>query len=73
MEHKKGFYEKYIKRPQDFLCASLACIVLSPIILIVALLVRIKLGSPIFFVQERPGLNGKECKWRAFTRWFKVD
>lgn len=66
MEHKKGFYEKYIKRPQDFLCASLACIVLSPIILIVALLVRIKLGSPIFFVQERPGLNGKVFKLYKF-------
>ena len=59
MAHKKGFYEKYIKRPQDFLCALLATIVLSPVMLITALLVRIKLGSPVLFTQERPGLNGK--------------
>lgn len=57
--HKKGFYEKYIKRPQDFLCALAAIIVLSPIMLITAILVRTKLGSPIIFKQERPGLNGK--------------
>lgn len=59
MIHKKRFYEKYIKRPQDFCCALLAFIVLSPVMLITALLVRIKLGSPVFFKQERPGLNGK--------------
>lgn len=57
--HKKGFYEKYIKRPQDFLCALAAIIVLSPIMLITAILVRTKLGSPIIFKQERPGLDGK--------------
>ena len=57
--HKKGFYEKFIKRPQDFLCALAAIIVLSPVMLITAILVRTKLGSPIIFKQERPGLNGK--------------
>lgn len=57
--HKKGVYEKYIKRPQDMLCALLALIVLSPILFITALLVRVKLGSPVIFKQERPGLNGK--------------
>lgn len=57
--HNKGFYEKFIKRPQDFLCALAAIIVLSPIMLITAILVRTKLGSPIIFKQERPGLNGK--------------
>lgn len=57
--HKKGFYEKFVKRPQDFLCALVAVIVLSPIMLITAILVRIKLGSPVIFRQERPGLNGK--------------
>ena len=57
--HKKGFYEKFIKRPQDFLCAMAAIIVLSPVMLITAILVRTKLGSPIIFKQERPGLNGK--------------
>lgn len=70
MGHKKGFYEKYIKWPQDFCCALLACIVLSPILLIIALLVRIKLGSPVLFAQERPGLNGeifKLYKFRTMT------
>lgn len=57
--HNQGFYEKYIKRPQDFLCALLALILLLPVMLITAGLVRIKLGSPVIFKQERPGLNGK--------------
>lgn len=57
--HKKGVYEKYIKSPQDMLCALLALIVLSPILFITAFLVRVKLGSPVIFKQERPGLNGK--------------
>lgn len=59
MEHKKGFYEKFIKRPQDFLCALVAIIVLSPIMLVTAILVRVKLGSPVIFKQERPGLHSK--------------
>lgn len=57
--HKKSFYEKFIKRPQDFLCALAAIVVLSPVMLVTAILVRTKLGSPIIFKQERPGLNGK--------------
>lgn len=56
---KYGVYEKYIKRPQDFLCALIALIFLSPVMVISALLVRIKLGSPVIFKQKRPGLNGK--------------
>lgn len=56
---KCGVYEKYIKRPQDFLCALIALILLSPVMVISALLVRIKLGSPVIFKQKRPGLNGK--------------
>lgn len=70
VSHRKGFYEKYIKRPQDFICALLAIIVLSPVILITAILVRIKLGSPIIFKQKRPGLNGKIFslyKFRSMT------
>jgi undecaprenyl phosphate N,N'-diacetylbacillosamine 1-phosphate transferase len=55
--HKKGVYEKYIKRPQDMLCALLALIVLSPILFITAFLVRVKLGSPVIFKQERPWKN----------------
>lgn len=61
-----GPYEKYIKRPQDFLCALAALIVLSPVMLITALLVRIKLGSPILFTQDRPGKDGKIFKLYKF-------
>ena len=61
-----GIYERIIKRPMDFLCALLALIVLSPIMLVVALLVRIKLGSPIIFAQERPGKNEKIFKLYKF-------
>lgn len=64
--HKKGVYEKYVKRPQDFLCALLALIVLSPVLLVTAVLVRIKLGSPVLFSQERPGLHGKVFKLYKF-------
>ena len=67
MQHKPyGPYEKYIKRPQDFLCALLAIIVLSPVILIVSLLVRIELGSPVLFTQDRPGKDGKVFKMYKF-------
>ena len=68
--HKKGIYEKFIKRPQDFLCALLAIIVLLPVMLITAILVRTKLGSPVIFKQERPGLDGKVFtlyKFRTMT------
>lgn len=57
--HKRGLYEKYIKRSQDCICALIALIVLSPVIFITAILVRIKLGTPVIFKQERPGFNGK--------------
>lgn len=70
ISHKKGVYEKYIKRPLDFLLSLLALIVLSPILLIVAVLVRIKLGSPVIFKQQRPGLNGEifnMYKFRTMT------
>ena len=66
-KHKPyGLYEAYIKRIQDFICAILAIILLSPVLLVVAILVRTKLGSPILFVQERPGLNGKVFKLYKF-------
>lgn len=65
-KHKKGFYEKFIKRPQDFLCASLALIILSPIMLIIAIMIRVKLGKPVIFMQERPGVDGKIFKLYKF-------
>lgn len=52
-------YRKYIKRLLDFILSLLALIILSPVLLITALLVRIKLGSPVIFKQKRPGLNEK--------------
>lgn len=75
-KHKAGVYEKYIKRALDFSLALCAMIVLSPIFLVVAILVRVKLGSPVIFKQERPGKidasTGKEriftlCKFRTMT------
>lgn len=59
MVHKKGIYEKYIKRILDFTLSLIALICLSPILLIVAILVRVKLGSPIIFKQQRPGKDEK--------------
>lgn len=56
---KKGFYEKYIKMLQDVFLAMFALIILCPVLLVVALIVRIKLGAPILFRQERAGKNGK--------------
>lgn len=52
-------YRKYIKRLLDFILSLIALVVLSPIILVIAILVRIKLGSPVIFKQKRPGLNEK--------------
>lgn len=57
-KRKKGFYEKYIKVPQDVFLAAVALIILSPVLLIVAILVRTKLGAPVIFKQERAGKNG---------------
>ncbi len=48
-----------MKRAFDVVVSALALIVLSPILLVVALLVRLKLGRPVFFTQERPGLHGR--------------
>ena len=64
------FYRKFGKRFLDFFLSSIAIILLSPILLVVAVLVRIKLGSPILFHQERPGKDEKIftlCKFRTMT------
>lgn len=61
-----GIYEKYIKRPQDFVFALIAMIVLSPVLLIIAILVRVKLGSPVLFTQVRPGRDEKIFKLYKF-------
>ncbi|HZJ95129.1 MAG TPA: sugar transferase [Thiopseudomonas sp.] len=55
-----------IKRLFDFTLALLGIVALSPLLMIIAFLIRWKLGSPIFFTQERPGLNGKPFKMVKF-------
>ncbi len=65
--HKRGIYETYMKRPQDFLCALIATIVLGPVMLITAILVRVKLGTPVLFTQERPGKDGRIFKLYKFV------
>lgn len=52
-------YKNYIKRFLDFTLSLLALILLSPLMLIIAILVRIKLGTPVIFKQQRPGKNEK--------------
>ena len=63
-------YKKYVKRLLDIILSGFALVVLSPVLLVVAVLVRIKLGSPVIFHQERPGKNEKIftlCKFRTMT------
>ncbi|MGN4425601.1 sugar transferase [Bacillus cereus group sp. MYBK30-1] len=67
---KGGIYRTFIKRLIDFILSLIAIIVLSPVLLIVALLVKTKLGSPVLFKQKRPGLNEKVFmmyKFRTMT------
>jgi undecaprenyl phosphate N,N'-diacetylbacillosamine 1-phosphate transferase len=55
----KGIYRRFLKRPMDFILSLMAIIALSPVLIIVGVLVRFKLGSPVLFKQKRPGLNKK--------------
>lgn len=67
---KMGFYERYIKRAIDIFCSGLAIIVFCWLYAIIALLVRIKLGSPVLFTQYRPGLiDPKTGKERIFKMY----
>ena len=73
---KDSFYARYIKRILDVICSLLGLIILSPVLLIVAILVRIKLGSPIIFKQDRPGKDEKIFtlyKFRSMTDKRDVD
>lgn len=63
-------YRLFFKRLLDIVISLIALILLSPVLLIVAILVRVKLGSPIIFKQKRPGKNNKifsMCKFRTMT------
>ncbi len=66
---KRGFYEKYIKRALDIICAAGAITVFSPIYIVVALLVKFKLGSPVLFTQDRPGMIDKDGKETVFKMY----
>lgn len=62
----RGIYERFIKRPMDCFLATLSLLFLSPVILILFLLVRVFLGSPVLFEQDRPGKDGKVFKLYKF-------
>lgn len=66
MKRKQGFYERYIKRLFDIICALAALIVFGWLYIIVAILVRIFMGSPIIFKQPRPGKDEKIFKLYKF-------
>ena len=53
--HKKGIYERFLKRPFDFFVSLIALIILSPLMLLITILIKIKLGSPVLFIQKRIG------------------
>jgi lipopolysaccharide/colanic/teichoic acid biosynthesis glycosyltransferase len=66
----KGIYRGFLKRTMDFMLSLMAIVVLSPVLVIVAFFVRLKLGSPVLFKQKRPGLNEKifiMYKFRTMT------
>lgn len=64
--HPYGPYERFFKRPIDILCALAAIVVFSWLYILVAILVRIKLGSPVLFTQDRPGKDEKIFKLYKF-------
>ena len=66
MRHRAGFYEKYGKRFLDFFLSGMALIILSPVLLVTAMLVRVKLGCPVIFCQERPGKDEQIFKLHKF-------
>lgn len=70
MQHKQGFYEKYVKRLADIVCSLVALAIFWWLYIILAILVRVKLGSPVLFKQQRPGKNEKifnMYKFRTMT------
>lgn len=66
---KQGFYEKYVKRFLDIIFALSVLIFFSPVYIIVALLIKVKLGSPVLFIQDRPGMiddDGRETIFKMY-------
>ena len=66
---KMSFYEKHVKRAVDVVCATGAIVVFSPLYLGLSILVKTKLGSPILFTQDRPGLVGPDGKETVFKMY----
>ena len=69
-KHRRGIYSRLVKRPMDFILSLLAIIVLSPVLIFLAILVRFRLGGPVLFKQNRPGLEEKiftMYKFRTMT------
>lgn len=58
MTDQRPFYIRFVKRPADFCVALFLLVILSPVLILLSILIRIRLGSPVFFHQDRPGLNG---------------
>ncbi len=70
LKRKRGFYEKYIKRLLDIICSLLAITVFSWLYIIIAVIVRIKMGKPVLFKQPRPGMiDPKTGKERIFDMY----
>ncbi len=71
MEHiSYGVYEKHAKRPLDLVLSCLAFVLLSPFLIVIALLIKMDMGSPVIFKQRRIGLQDKEFtiyKFRSMT------
>ena len=69
LRREKSFYEKYIKRLLDIVCALLAIIVFSWLYVLIAIVVRVKMGKPVLFKQPRPGLMDDEGKEHIFNMY----
>ena len=74
--HDRGVYETHFKRPLDAMVSFLSLVVLAPVLAVTAILVRVKLGTPVLFRQDRPGKREPEtgterifrlCKFRTMT------
>lgn len=70
LRRKQGIYEKYVKRIIDIMCSLITIIVFSWLYLIIAILVRVKLGSPVLFKQQRPGMvDSKTGREKIFNMY----
>ena len=65
-KRQQGIYERYLKRPLDCFFATFSLLFFSPLMLFLSLLVRVFLGSPVLFTQDRPGRDGKIFKLYKF-------